>query len=295
MILQRAKEVAFFISVFLLVVYGLSFLSPDTSSNPPAIGLKDLVAPYLPALLAILKSVLICILTIIIGLATIPFRDWLERQQEKRINKRASKVAQEIRAPIPANDYRQRHQIEVPVAPENVARTQVLSHALHERMALRSGVIALLNNLDNWEGSKERETANAESLIAELKQRIGALEQEARKPVARPSQTALNGPSWRAIAELVSWYKKEPAIGLKASRNAFRAAGIRISDVDLQPGGEFGEWVRSMAEIKPYPIASASPVVEEKPTELSGRTSIQDAGRTDRRAAQRSQPRKRRG
>lgn len=294
MILQRAKEVAFFISVFLLVVYGLSFLSPDTSSNPPAIGLKDLVAPYLPALLAILKAVLICILTIIIGLATIPFRDWLERQQEKRINKRASKVAQEIRAPIPANDYRQKHQIEIPVASENVARTQVLSHALHERMALRSGVIALLNNLDNWAGSKERETANAESLIAELKQRIGALEQEARKPVARPSQTALSGPSWRAIAELVSWYKKEPVARLRASRDAFRAIGVQVPDVDLQPGGDFNEWVRGLAEIKPSPTAlDGPPVVEKQARNVAG--PLPDQPRTaDRRAAQRSQPRQRR-
>lgn len=297
--LQRAREIAFFIGVFFLIVYGLSFLAPTPASSTPSVTLKDLLAPYVPGAIAILEAIGICILAIAVSLVIIPFRNWLAWQQKKHISKRVSKVAQEVevaKAPVPVNDYRQRHQIAMPAteAPEQVARTQVLSHALHERLALRSGVIALLNNLGNWIGSEEREKASAENLVAELKQAIGALEQKSRQPVAKASQSALNGPSWRDMAQLVEWCRKEPAIGLKASRNAFRAAGIRISDADLQPGGAFNEWVSNL-EVLPSPTAHGVPSVDAKQAESVGGRQTDQPRTADRRAAQRSQPRKRRG
>lgn len=292
MMLQRAREIAFFIGVFFLIVYGLSFLAPTPANSTPSVTLKDLLAPYVPGAIAILEAIGICILAIAVGLVIIPFRNWLAWQQEKHISNRASKVVHNV----PINDYRQRHQTATPAteAPEQVARTQVLSHALHERLALRSGVIALLNNLGNWIGSEEREKASAENLIAELKQAIRALEQKSRQPVAKASQSALNGPSWRDMAQLVMLARKEPAMRLRATRDAFRALGVQVPDTDLQQGGAFNEWVRNL-EILPSPTAHGVPDVDAKQAEMDGRTGKRDTGRTERPSMQRSQPRKRRG
>lgn len=269
----------------------------------PQIDFKAEIAPYIPGLLAISKTAaLVTIITVAIAVAgflTLYARSFISYKMEQLASKKTVERTKHVaRHGVPINDYRQRHQIAMPATemPEQVARTQVLSHALHERLALRSGVIALLNDLDDWTSSEEREQASAESLIAELKQaiKIKVLERKSRRPVAKPSQSALNGPSWRDMAQLVEWCRKEPAIGLKASRNAFRAAGIRISDADLQPGGAFNEWVRNL-EVLPSPTAHGVPDVDAKQAEMDGRTGKRDTGRTERPSMQRSQPRKRKG
>lgn len=255
----------------------------------PRIDFKAELAPYLPGLLAILKTIAlvvgICILAIIVGLATIPFRDWLEHQQEQRINRRASRVTHQ--GPVPVNDYQQKHRVAMPATDmlERAFPPEKIERALNEGITLRRNVIALL---EQYNGHRDRSHDLAVVLVVELNQVVARLKQDS-KPAASASQTALNGPSWRAVAELVSWYKKEPVARLRASRDAFRAIGVQVPDVDLQPGGDFNEWVRGLAEIKPSPTALDGPsVVEKQSRNIDGR-------RTDRRAAQRSQPRKRRG
>jgi hypothetical protein len=90
--LQKAKEYGFFLAVFILVVYGISFLAPNTAGNP--ISLRELLAPYIPGALAILKTgllaIAITVAAIVIGLLTIPFRHWLEHRMNKSIAKTAS-------------------------------------------------------------------------------------------------------------------------------------------------------------------------------------------------------------
>lgn len=148
--LQRAKEVAFFIGVFVLVVYALSFLSPDTTSKPPTVSLKELLAPYIPGLLAILKGALLAIVitaaAIIVGLLVIPVRNWLKYQMEQYANElddsERETVAREMGPVI--NDYRQnhraRHQMIVPVA----ATDSRLEGVIQERDEWRRKYNALL-------------------------------------------------------------------------------------------------------------------------------------------------------
>lgn len=150
MMLQRAKEVAFFIGVFVLVVYGLSFLSPDTTSEPPTTSLMELLAPYIPGVLAILKALLLAIVitaaAIIIGLLVIPIRNWLKYQMEQYATElddsERETVAREMGPVI--NDYRQshraRHQMIVPVA----ATDSRLESVIQERDEWRRKYNALL-------------------------------------------------------------------------------------------------------------------------------------------------------
>lgn len=122
--LQRVKEVFFFLGIFALAVYGLSFLSPDTTSKPPTTSLKELLAPYVPGAIAILKAALLAIVitaaAIIVGFLVIPCRNWLKYQMEQYANElddsERETVAREIRIngqgyqvrekPVAAPDHR---------------------------------------------------------------------------------------------------------------------------------------------------------------------------------------------
>lgn len=290
--LQRAKEVAFFIGVFVLVVYALSFLSPDTTSEPPTTSLKELLAPYIPGAIAILKGLLLAIVitaaAIIVGLLVIPVRNWLKYQMEQYANElddsERETVAREIR--INGQGYQVR---EKPVA----APDHRIQKALQEKHLLYTGLLSLLRRYD---GNKERSTLEPQSheLIGELERVLERLKWEASH---KAPQSALNGPSWQDVARVVAWARSEPAMRLRATRDVFRAIGVQVPDADLQPGGTFNEWVRGLnVEPTPSPIAPIATSVNEKQAKSdAGR--VTDAPRTanNRPAMGRSQPRKRRG
>jgi hypothetical protein len=103
--LQKAKEYGFFLAVFILVVYGISFLAPNTAGNP--ISLRELLAPYIPGALAILKTgflaIAITVASLVTGLLAIAFRDRLAYRMNKSIAKTASQNDRPNDKPIRVN------------------------------------------------------------------------------------------------------------------------------------------------------------------------------------------------
>lgn len=259
----------------LLGITGSTIAISSVTGQPllPHVDFRSVLASYAPGAMAILKgiglAVLITIATAVTTFVILYVRAWIERKMEK-LPKRASKSESSRARDMTVNDYRQKHpmRVAVPIETDSTKRAispQALTHALLERIALRNGIIALLNRHHAWSSSGEREKASAEILIASLGQMVSELEAKASQPVAMASQTVLNAPSWREIAELVSWTRKAPAIRLRASRDAFRAIGIQVPDADLQPGGAFNEWVRGLnVEPMPSPTAPIPPAVDEK-------------------------------
>jgi hypothetical protein len=103
--LQKAKEYGFFLAVFILVVYGISFLAPNTTGNP--ISLRELLAPYIPGVWAILKTGLLVVVVTVAIIATyllvIAYRDKLECRMNKSIVKTASQHDRDNDKPIRVN------------------------------------------------------------------------------------------------------------------------------------------------------------------------------------------------
>jgi hypothetical protein len=103
--LQKAKEYGFFLAVFVLVVYGISFLAPNTAGNP--ISLRELLAPYIPGALAILKTgllaIAITVASLVTGLLAIAFRDRLAYRMNQSIAKTASQSDRGNDKPIRVN------------------------------------------------------------------------------------------------------------------------------------------------------------------------------------------------
>ena len=138
--LQKAKEYGFFIAMFLLIVYGISFLAPDETSRPRVVNLGELLAPYVPGLLAIIKTAVIVLAItaafIIVGLIAIPFRDWLEYQLAGRKEQRemteqghTAEPAITFTLDFPIKDYRKQ---ERPVAPDGRLQEE-LAEVIRER------------------------------------------------------------------------------------------------------------------------------------------------------------------
>lgn len=214
----------------------------------PQVDWQALVAPYLPGLIAIGKAGLVTFLAIALCLALVPFRDWLIRKQQLGAEERRRKMLH-----VPVHHYGSNSNHRPPAMAQIDPRE--LKHLRQDHQLLYRGIVAICDK--HLGGARP---ATIHGLLNELEFVIAQLQEQS----ATPAQAAPSGPNWRAIAQLVGWAREERAPRLRASRDAFRAAGVPIPEADVKPGGDFNEWVRQMgSEATPSPTASIVSVVDD--------------------------------
>lgn len=234
--LQKAKEGLFFFGAFMLVVWLLSFLAPRPVGATPQADWQELAAPYLPGLVAIVKGLLLAaaftVLAALLCFILLPFRDWMIHRQQLHAEEHRRKMLH-----VPVNHYGSVSNHRPPAMAQIDPRE--LKHLRQDHQLLYSRVAAIC---DKHIGGERPATTHG--LVIEIEYLVSRFEAQLQEQSVAPAQAAPSGPNWRAIAHLVEWARSEPKLRFRATRDAFRAAGVPVPEVDARKGGGFGEWVK---------------------------------------------------
>lgn len=240
----------------------------------PQVDWQALVAPYLPGLIAIIKAgvaaAAITVISVALCLVLIPFRDRLIRTGQEKAEEHRRKMLH-----VPVHHYGSNSNHRPPAMAQIDPRE--LEHLRQDHQLLYRGIVAICDK--HLGGARP---ATIHGLLDELQFVIARLQEQS----VAPAQAAPGGPNWCAIAGLVAWArggaKEGSAPRLRAFRDAFRAAGVPIPEVDVKPGGDFNEWVRQMGgEATPSPTAPSVSVDDDSTLKSTDDATTDDENSTD--------------